>query len=97
MEPRNNTIQITVGTFGILKEFIKDKAMILEAGSSLSDLFNFMIKKYGKGFREFIMDPETNQISPAICILLNRETVNNLNRRLTDGDEVTLFILVSGG
>lgn len=97
MKLNNDTIQVAIRTSGILKEFVKDKSVILKTDSSLSDLFNFMIQRYGIKFREFIMDPETNEISRSICILLNGETANNLNEGLADGDEVTLFVFLSGG
>lgn len=97
MKLENDTIQVRIETFGILEEFVKDKWVKLRSDSSLFDLSNFMIQKYGRRFKELLADPETNQISSSICFLLNGKAVNNLNKKITNRDKVTLFILVSGG
>jgi molybdopterin converting factor small subunit len=55
------------------------------------------MKRYGKPFQEIALDPETNQINSFICTLLNGKIVGDLDEGLKGGDEVTLFIPVSGG
>ncbi|MHA2055202.1 MAG: MoaD/ThiS family protein [Candidatus Hodarchaeales archaeon] len=97
MRAKNDTIEVAISGFGILKSLIADKSIKVKRGSSLSDLLNVMIDRYGMGFRKVVIDPETKEISTSICILINGKTANNLEEKLKDRDEITLFIFVGGG
>ena len=74
-----------------------DKSVTVGGDSTLSDLLDLMIRKYGIRFKKIAIDPETNQVSSSICILVNGKIANTLQERLKEGDEITLFIPVSGG
>jgi len=91
------TIQVRVRALGILKALVTDPCISLTKGTSLSQLVDLLMKRYGKPFQEITLDPETNQINSFICILLNGKIVGDLDEGLKGGDEVTLFIPVSGG
>ncbi|MCK5600467.1 MoaD/ThiS family protein [Candidatus Pacearchaeota archaeon] len=97
MEANNDTIEVAISGFGILKSLITDKSIKVKKGSLLSDLLNVMIERYGMRFRKVVIDPETKEISTSICILINGKTANNLEEKLKDRDEITLFIFVGGG
>ena len=97
MRARNDSIEVAISGFGILKPLITQKSIKVKRGSLLSDLFNVMIERYGMRFRKIVIDPETKEISTSICILINGKTANNLEEKLEDGDEITLFIFVGGG
>jgi molybdopterin converting factor small subunit len=90
-------VDIQVRALGILKALITEPCISLEEGGSLAQLLNLLMQRYGKPLQEIALDPETNQIHSFICILLNGKIVGGLDERLERGDEVTLFIPVSGG
>lgn len=97
MRAKNDSIEVAISGFGILKPLITHKSIKVKRGSLLSDLFNVMIERYGMRFRKIVIDPETKEISTSICILINGKTASNLEEKLEDGDEITLFIFVGGG
>ena len=90
-------VDIQVRALGILKALVTEPDISLEKGSSVGQLLNLLLERYGKPLQEIALDPETNQIHSFICILLNGKIVADLNEELQTGDEVTLFIPVSGG
>ena len=90
-------VDIQVRALGILKPLVTEPSISLEKGSSLSQLLSLLMERSGKPFQEIALDRETNQIHSFICILLNGKIVADLNEELRLGDEVTLFIPVSGG
>lgn len=90
-------VDIQVRALGILKALVTEPCISLEKGSSVSQLLSLLMKRYGKPFQEIALDPETNQINSFICTLLNGKIVGDLDEGLKGGDEVTLFIPVSGG
>jgi len=91
------TIEVKVQAFGILKDFIMDSSFSLRKGAAVSELLQRMIEKYGESFQNTLVDRETKQIHPSICILRDGKIVSDLNEELKDGVKVTLFIPVSGG
>lgn len=97
MTVRDNTIEVSVSGFGMLKSLITDRSIRLKRGSLLSDLLLFMVERYGMRFRKLVIDPETKEVSASICILKNGQTANDLREELNDRDEITLFIFVGGG
>ena len=90
-------VVIQVRALGILKALVTEPDISLQKGSSVGQLLNLLLERYGKPLQEIALDPETNQIHSFICILLNGKIVADLNEQLQMGDEVTLFIPVSGG
>ena len=90
-------MDIQVRALGILKALITEPCISLQEGSSLAQLLNLLMERHGKPLQEIALDPETNQVHSLICILLNGKVVADLNEELQPGDEVTLFIPVSGG
>ena len=90
-------VDIRVRALGILKALVTEPDISLEKGSSVLQLLNFLMERYGKPLQEIALDPETKQIHSFICILLNGKIVADLNEELRPEDEVTLFIPVSGG
>jgi len=90
-------VDIQIQALGILKPMVAEPRISLEEGGSVSQLLNLLLERGGKAFQEIALDPETNQIHSFICVLLNGKIVADLNEELRPGDEVTLFIPVSGG
>jgi molybdopterin converting factor small subunit len=94
---KTERVDIQVRALGILKPLVTEPHISLEKGGSLAQLLNLLLERYGKPLQEIALDPDTNQISSFICILLNGKIVADLNEELRAGDEVSLFIPVSGG
>jgi molybdopterin converting factor small subunit len=93
----SETLEIKVSGLGILKNLIADPIFSVKKGATLSILLKQMMKKYGPPLQQAILDPESQQVHSIICILRNGRIVENLNEELKAGDEITLFIPVSGG
>jgi len=90
-------VDIQVQALGILKPLVTEPRISLEEGSSVALLLRYLMERCGQALQEIALDPETNQIHSFICVLLNGKIVADLNEELRPGDEVTLFIPVSGG
>ena len=90
-------MDIQVQALGILKPLVTEPRISLEEGSSVAQLLSLLMERCGQALQEIALDPETNQIHSFICVLLNGKIVADLNEELRPGDEVTLFIPVSGG
>jgi molybdopterin converting factor small subunit len=97
MERKTDTITIQIKTFGMLNDFVKDRSIELEKGSSLLNLFCRISEKYGDKVKDILIDRELNQVSSSICILINGAMADNLETKLKEYDQVTFFIAVSGG
>ncbi len=69
----------------------------LKKGALLSELVKRMAQGRGEKIKNLLIDPDNNQISPAVAILLNGKMVHQLETPLQDGDEVTLFVGIAGG
>ncbi len=90
-------MDIQIQALGILKPLVTESRISLEEGSSVAQLLNLLLERCGQALQEVALDPETKQIHSLICVLLNGKIVADLNEKLRPGDEVTLFIPVSGG
>lgn len=96
-------MRITVKAFANLRSILGGSHKILlelREGSSLKDLINTLSEKYGKLFKESILQPEKDEIHPYIKILLNGrdvEFLNGLLTKLNDGDEVVIIPPAGGG
>jgi molybdopterin converting factor small subunit len=86
---------VKVKAFGTLKELTRDRFELREH-SSVLDYFAVVLKANPQ-LKKVIIDPDTNEVSPAVCAVLNGEGLDKLERKLADGDELTIFIGVSGG
>ncbi len=94
---KNEFIEVKVRGLGILKALITDSSIKVKRGSLVSDLLTIMLEKYGGDFRKFVMDFESKRINSLVSISKNGKIVNNLEERIEEGDEIILFIHLSGG
>ncbi len=94
---KNEFIEVKVRGLGILKALITDSSIKVKRGSLVSDLLTIMLEKYGGDFRKFVMDFESKRINSLVSISKNGRIVNNLEERIEEGDEIILFIHLSGG
>lgn len=66
----------------------------------LGDLYNILIKKYGKKIKSIIWDEKKQEIHNLISILINNKAVQEKNPilvNLENGDIVVFLMPVSGG
>ena len=94
-------MQITLKTFANLKDVIGQKEMHIELPpkANLSDLFDFLNKKYGENFDRQVRDQLTKELVPFL-ILVNDKTyrsVADMDKRIDDGDVVTIMVPFDGG
>jgi MoaD family protein len=93
--------RVSVKTFSVVRDAI-GKGVVeidVENPETVSGLFDVMIRKYGMPFKEKIWDPDTGEISPFL-IRLNDEVIRStvdLDRKINDGDKISLIIPVGGG
>jgi len=97
MELNNSSIGIRLRGFGILKQLIKEDVIKIKKDSSLIELIQIMSEQYGSEFSKVMIDPQANEISSAVCVMVNGKIVTNLKESVENGDEITFFISASGG
>ncbi|NLI59680.1 MAG: MoaD/ThiS family protein [Clostridium sp.] len=73
---------------------IKESVIQVEAGTTLRQLFDLLVERHGKGFED--IDIAVGKHS-GILVLLNNEIVMDMQRLLSDGDEISFAIPLSGG
>jgi hypothetical protein len=70
------------------------------SGSTLSELIEDLVERFGDRVRESIYDPQTQTLDPTIQIVLNKEEYVNYDlyfRKIEEGDQVTFLKLLAGG
>ena len=94
-------MQITLKTFATLKDVIGQKEIKVELApkANLTDLFDFLDKKYGDSFDRQVRDQLTKELVPFL-ILVNDKTyrsIADMDKPISDGDVVTIMIPFDGG
>ena len=70
------------------------------SGSTLCELIEDLVERFGDRVRESIYDPRTQTLDPTIQIVLNKEEYVNYDlyfRKIEEGDQVTFLKLLAGG
>jgi molybdopterin synthase sulfur carrier subunit len=84
----------------VLPEVIGKKRLDVEFdGSTLSDLLDHLLVRYGRGARSALYD-EAGELDPVVQLVVNGKswvTREGLDTELQDGDEVTILTLLAGG
>jgi len=98
---RIKRMQITLNTFATLKDVIGQKEITLELApkANLTDLFEYLEKKYGDDFNRQVKDQLTKELVPFL-ILVNDKTyrsIADMDKPISDGDVVTIMIPFDGG
>ena len=91
-----NQIHVQVKATGLLKELSGDR-IALKSRSSIQDCLNIILAKAKPNVRNLVIDQETGHLSSYIGIVVNGSLVEKLETELDDGDELSLFIVISGG
>lgn len=94
---------ITVKAFATLRSILGGSNRItleVKDGSNLKDLIDVLSEKYGKNFKESILQSGKDEVQPYIKILINGRDIEFLKGLLTelkDGDEVVIIPPAGGG
>ncbi len=89
-------MQITVAFAPYLHEKagIRKSIIEVESGTNLRRLFELLAERHGRAFEDI-----TSAVGKysGILVLLNNEIVMCMDRQLSDGDEISFAIPLSGG
>ena len=93
--------KVSVQTFSVIRDAIGEGVVEIdvEDPETVGGLFEIMVQKYGDRFKDKIWDPNTGEISPFL-IRLNDEIIRStvdLDKKINDGDKISLIIPVGGG
>jgi len=78
----------------------KEEHFELEEGASLSDLLNKLAGVHGAAFRKEVYEPGLKDVKMGFSVTVNGIFMGQLggvDAKLTDGDNVILMSLMSGG
>lgn len=94
-------VEIEVKYYAMLREIAGKKAerLSLLPKSSVMDLINLLVERYGDEFKRYIYDAE-NQVRRYLSYMLNGFNINSLDgfdTMLKDGDMFSLLPPVGGG
>ena len=95
-------IAVHVKPLAMLRDFLgmKELSVELDEHSNVKNLLEALFRKFGNGFREKIMDPNSNQLKHHWVVMVNGNNINSLQKldtSLKNGDEVLIFPPVAGG
>jgi len=95
-------VKIKVQYLGFIKNLIKrsEEEFELEEGASLSELLNKIAGIYGRPFKREVYEPELKDMKMGFVVTVNgilMGQLNGVNTHLSDGDNVILMSLMSGG
>lgn len=81
----------------LIRKITKKGSEILFFGNigSVISVINCLIKDYGIEMEKIIFDAEKRKLK--IMFLVNGISVNDLNYKLSDNDDVSIFSFVTGG
>jgi len=97
-----DTVKVNVHYLGFIKNLLKKggEEISLKEGSSLSVLLNKLVGIYGEPFKKEVFEPGLNDVKTGFVVTVNGVLMGQLNgveTRLTEGDNVILMTLMSGG
>lgn len=95
-------MKIKVQYLGLIKNLIKrsEDEFDLEEGASLSDLLNRLADVYGEPFKKEVYEPGLKDMKMGFVVTVNGVLMGQLHgvdTRLSEGDNVILMSLMSGG
>jgi molybdopterin converting factor small subunit len=91
--------EIKIVLHAIFREITGRKEIIeiLESENcTVKAILNRLAMNYGKDFKE-IIDPETQQISNDILVMLNGKSLRSTDKQLENKDTILISIAVAGG
>ncbi len=94
-------MEVEVRYYAIMRELAgkRFERVVLPEGSSVRDLIDLLVKRYGEGFERYIYDGE-KRLRSYLSYMLNGVNVNSLKgleTPLRDGDILSLLPPIGGG
>ena len=94
-------MEVEVRFYAMLREVAGKKAerVVLPPKSSVGDLIDLLVERYGDEFARYVYDSE-KQVRSFLSYMLNGVNINSLDRfdtMLKDGDVLALLPPVGGG
>lgn len=95
-------LKVRVQYLGFIKNMLnkKEEHFELEEGASLSDLLNKLAGIHGAPFRKEVYEPGVKKIKTGFSVTINGIFIGqlgDLDSKLSDGDNVILMSLMTGG
>ncbi len=95
-------MKVRVKFFAAIRELaaVKDETIDLQSNTAVRELIQVLCQRHGGDFTEYVIDPNTGAPRSHLQILVdgkNLSSLEGLETRLSDGDEVALMPPVGGG
>ena len=95
-------MKVRVQYFGYIKNMVNKREEQFELGEEayLSDLLNKLAGVHGKAFRKEVYEPGLKDVKTGFSVTVNGVLMGQLggvDTKLSDGDNVILMSLMSGG
>ncbi|PVX25529.1 MAG: hypothetical protein CW691_04390 [Candidatus Bathyarchaeum sp.] len=95
-------MKVTVQYLGYIKNMLnkREDHLEIEDNSSLRDLLNKLAGIHGAAFKKEVYEPGVNDIKTGFSVTINGVFIGQLgglNAKLSEGDNVLLMSLMSGG
>jgi len=95
-------VKVKVQYLGFIKNLIKRSGdeFELEEGASLSELLNKIAGIYGKPFKKEVYEPGLRDMKMGFVVTVNGILMgqrNGMDTQLSNGDNIILMSLMSGG
>lgn len=92
---------VRVKVFSVLRDALGAGVVEVDVGplDTVQGLFNAMFAKYSKRLRDVLVDPETGEMTP-FMLIVNGEAISSTldrERRVKDGDEISIIFPIGGG
>jgi MoaD family protein len=95
-------LKVRVQYFGFIKNMLnkREEHFELDESPSLSDLLNKLAEVHGAAFRKEVYEPGLEDVKMGFSVTVNgvlMGQLGGLDAKLSDGDNVILMSLMSGG
>ncbi|MCK4884588.1 MAG: MoaD family protein [Candidatus Bathyarchaeum sp.] len=95
-------MKVRVQYFGFIKNMLnkREEHFELDEDTSLSDLLNKLAEVHGVAFRKEVYEPGLKDVKMGFSVTVNgvlMGQLGGLDAKLSDGDNVILMSLMSGG
>lgn len=95
-------MKVRVQYFGFIKNMLnkREEHFELDEDTSLSDLLNKLAEVHGAAFRKEVYEPGLKDVKMGFSVTVNgilMGQLGGLDAKLSDGDNVILMSLMSGG
>lgn len=95
-------MKVRVSYFGFLRTKFDSTSedIRLSKGSNVSDLFQYLAKRYGEHFKSYVFNPEKIEVRSDVLVNINDipvQQIQGLETGLSDGDQIDILPLFTGG